>query len=159
VEVNSDSIVQQPDDNDKEQLFEVVTVELNGENLDINSLLEKYNSLKNEYDVLNQTIKNQNAKALIKFGADFINADSDVDEDSKNTYIAQVTEKCESFEFTTENEVVEFAKRLLAMYYYENKVSKRESVDFSISIEQPVHADKTASGNKLKEAINKLNHI
>ena len=153
------SQVQQPDDNDKEKMFEVITIELNGENLDINSLLEKYNSLKNEYDALNQTIKLQNAKALSKFGADFINADSDVDEDSKTAYIAQVTEKCESFEFTTEDEVVKFAKGLLAMYYYENKVSKKESADFSISIEQPVHIDKPASGSKLKEAINKLNHI
>lgn len=153
------SQVQQPDDNDKEKMFEVITIELNGENLDINSLLEKYNSLKNEYDALNQTIKLQNAKALSKFGADFINADSDVDEDSRTAYIAQVTEKCESFEFTTEDEVVKFAKGLLAMYYYENKVSKKESADFSISIEQPVHIDKPASGSKLKEAINKLNHI
>ena len=153
------SQVQQPDDNDKEKMFEVVTIELNGENLDINSLLEKYNSLKDEYDALNQTVKLQNAKALAKFGADFINADSDVDEDSKNTYIAQVTEKCESFEFTSEDEVVKFAKGLLAMYYYENRVSKKGTSDFSISIEQPVHVDKPASGSKLKEAINKLNHI
>lgn len=153
------SKVQQPDDNDKEAMFEAVTVEVNGENLDINSLLEKYNSLKNDYDALNQTVKAQNANALIKFGTDFINADSDVDEDSRNTYIAQVTEKCESFEFTTEDEIVKFAKGLLAMYYYENKVSKKEISDFSISLEQPVHVDKPASKSKLKEAINKLNYI
>lgn len=158
-EDESTSQVQQPNDNDKEKMFEIVTVELNGENLDINSLLEKYNSLKSEYDALNQTVKLQNAKALAQFGADFINADSDVDEDSKNTYISQLTEKCESFEFTSEDEVVKFAKGLLAMYYYENRVSKKETSDFSISLEQPVHVDKPASESKLKEAINKLNHI
>ena len=117
------------------------------------------NSLKNEYDALTQNIKVQNAKALAKFGADFINSDSEVDDESKNAYIALVNEKCESFEFTSEDEVAKFAKGLLAMYYYENRVSRKESADFSISLEQNVRVDKPASGNKLKEAINKLNYI
>lgn len=158
-EEEDSSKVQQPDDNDKEKLFEVVTVELDGENVDINSLLEKYNSLKYQYDTLAETIKTQNAKALAKFGADFINADSEVDSESKNAYIALVNEKCESFEFTSEDEVEKFAKGLLAMYYYENRVSRKESSDFSISLEHNVHVDKPASKNKLKEAINKLNCI
>lgn len=159
-EVEDQSQVEQPDDNDKEKIFEVVTVELDGENVDINSLLEKYNALKNDYDALNQTIKLQKAKALSNFGADFIRNDAEVDEEAKQSYISQVTEKCESFEFTTEDEVLKFAKGLLAMYYYENRVSKKESADFSISLEQPAaRAEKPSTGSKLRDAINKLNHI
>jgi hypothetical protein len=158
-EVEDDSQVEQPNDNDKEKIFEVATVEIDGENVDINSLLEKYNSLKNDYDTLNQTIKLQKAKALANFGADFIKGDTEVDEETKESYIAQVAEKCESFEFTSEEEVVKFAKGLLAMYYYEARTAKKNSSDFSIAIEHPVHVDKPASGSKLKEAINKLNHI
>lgn len=152
--------VEQPDDNDKEAIFEAVTVEVNGENLDINALLEKYNALKDEFEALNQTVKSQKVQALIQFATDFINADSDVDEDSRNSYIEQISEKCLSCEFTSEAEIEKFAKSLLAMYYYENKVSKKETSDFSFSIEHHVHTEKPVSGNnKLRDAINKLNRI
>ena len=166
-ETEVEAPVEQPDDNEKEAIFEavedvvvtaeVVTVEVDGENLDINTLLEKYNSLKGEFEALNQTVKSQKAQALAQFAADFINADSDVDEDARKSYIQQISEKCLSYEFTSEDEIVKFAKSLLAMYYYENKVSKKETSDFSFSIEHPVHVEKNVSSNKLKDAINKLN--
>jgi hypothetical protein len=159
-ESNDESIVEQPDDNEKEKLF---TVEVNGENLDINSLLEKYTKLQEDYNALTYSIKMQKAKDLAKFGSDFINADSKVDDESKAAYSAQVAEKCENFEFNTEEEVIKFAKSLLAMYYYENESvlnTKKENSDFSISIVQPIYQQNNASTNsKLKEAINKLNCI
>lgn len=151
--------VVQPDDEEKAEIFEAVTVEVDGESLDINALFTKYSALKSNWDNLNQTIQNQKAEALSKFGANFINADDCVDEETKNVYIAQVDEKCKSFEFTTEEDVTKFAKGLLAMYYYENKVVKKENSEFSITIEQSVHTEAPITGSKLKNAIKKLNSI
>lgn len=157
--------VQQPDDSAKSEMAAenqniVSTVELNGEQLDVNALFEKYNELQGKYDELAANLKVQEAKALAEFGANFINADEVVDEESKTNFIAQVEEKCNAFELTTEEEVTKFAKGLMAMYYYEKSTHKNEA-EFSVNITKPT-ATETASNKpmaKLNEAIDKLNRI
>lgn len=162
--------VEQPDDEAKGELFseqndvssesdEHEKIEFNGEMIDIHQLLEKYNELNNNFTELQNSVKAEAALKLAKIGENFVNDDKVVDEESKANYIKSITEKCISYEFTTEEEVLKFAKGLLAMYYYENRTQKESSEEFSVSIEQPAHVGKDASGSKLKDAIYKLNHL
>ena len=83
-----------------------------------------------------------------------------VDDESKTNFIEQIVTKCEAYEFKEEKDVVDFAKSLVAMYYYENQAShtNMKSNDFSIGIETPKTVASTKS-NKLSDAISKLNKL
>lgn len=158
--------VEQPDDSAKSEMSAdnqniVSTVELNGEQLDVNALFEKYNELQSKYDALAENVRVQEAIALAQFGADFVNADEVVDEESKATFVAQIEEKCKAFELTSEEEVTKFAKGLMAMYYYEHQNAHKGEAEFSVTITKPTQTE-TASKKPmaaLNEAIDKLNRI
>lgn len=135
-------------------------VEVDGEQLDVFALLEKYNALQDKVNELSNIIQTAEKERFIQVGKEFINADGFVDEESKNSFIEQITTKCEAYEFKEEKDVVDFAKSLMAMYYYEHQVShtNSKSNDFSIGIETPkkVAPEKTS---KLSDAISKLNKL
>ena len=142
--------------------FEAVqtTVEVDGEVLDVFALLERYNSLKEQVNELSCVIKENKKEKFIKVGEDFINADDFVDEENKANFISQINAKCEAEEFSTEEDVRDFAKGLLAMYYYENQnTHANKTNDFSIEIENQAKKTLPIKENKLKSAISKLNRI
>ena len=162
--------LEQPNDEAKGEIFSAINtesgdadehekIEFNGEMIDIHQLLEKYNELNNNYTELQNSVKAEKAMSLAKIGENFINADNVVDENSKADFIQTITDKCTVYELNNEEEVLKFAKSLLAMYYYENRTKKGSSEEFSVSIEHGAHVGNKASGSKLKDAINKLNHL
>lgn len=136
------------------------TVELDGENMDVFALLEKYNTLKEEVNRLSEVVEMAQKEKFIQVGVEFINADELVDEESKNNFVAQITAKVEANEFKVEEDVTNFAKSLVAMYYYENQVShtNKSNNDFSIGIENQKGAAAKKT-DKLQEAITKLNKL
>lgn len=146
-----DVIPVQPDDDAKEHIYSAE---------EYDALAQKYAELEEKYNTLNESVRNSEAERLSKFGAEFINSDTVVDEETKANYVAQVDEKCKAFELTSEEEVTKFAKGLMAMYYYENQAAKKEekTEEFTLNLNKPAHSENIASNNKLKDAINKLNH-
>ena len=63
-------------------------------------------------------------------------------------------------EFSTEEDVRNFSKGLLAMYYYENQnTHTNKTNDFSIEIENQAKKAPLTKEDKLKSAISKLNRI
>ena len=153
--------VSEPENFEAEEV-EVVnaTVELDGENMDVFALLEKYNTLKEEVNRLSEVVEMAQKEKFIQVGVEFINADELVDEESKNNFVAQITAKVEANEFKAEEDVTNFAKSLVAMYYYENQVShtNKSNSDFSIGIENQKSAAAKKT-DKLQEAITKLNKL
>ena len=180
--------VEQPNDEEKEKLFAgnsttnaattaenfYATVEIEGEQYDVNKLFEKYNAdmsvfsalkeemetLKANYSSLQENIKVQEANKLANFGANFINSDNEVDDESKANFANQISEKCKSYEFTTEEEVKKFAKSLLAMYFYEKR-EQSAGDDVVMPLNQvAVPSVQTASSNKkLNDAFAELEKI
>ena len=97
---------------------------------------------------------------LPNFGANFINSDNEVDDESKANFANQISEKCKSYEFTTEEEVKKFAKSLLAMYFYEKR-EQSAGDDVVMPLNQvAVPSVQTASSNKkLNDAFAELEKI
>lgn len=159
-----------------EATFASETVEINGEKYDVNKLFEKYNAdmdtfaslkeemetLKANYTSLQENVKVQEAKKLADFGVNFINSEKEVDDESKADFAKQVFEKCESYEFTTEDEVKKFAKSLLAMYFYEKREqSAGDDVVMplnQVAVPQTVNALE-ASNQRMDDAFAALNKI
>jgi len=137
------------------------TVDLDGETVDINQLLEKYQLLNDKFTELDNAAKADRANKLVEFGKSIINEDADVDSDARENFISQVTEKCSNFELSDEDSVKQFAVSLLAMYYYTAKVSKKKEEDFSINIEveNKTQVKKASKVSELNEAIKKLNYL
>ncbi len=150
------------EEGDCEETFEVEKskdfIEIDGEQLDVFALFEKYNALQDKVNELSNIIKTAEKEKFIQIGKEFINADDFVDEETKENFVEQITAKCEAYEFKEEKDVVDFAKSLVAMYYYEHQVSHSKSNDFSIGIEtqKKTVVEKT---NKLSDAISKLNKL
>ena len=121
-------------------------------------MFEKYNALQNKVNELSNIIKTAEKEKFIQIGKEFINADDFVDDETKENFVEQITAKCEAYEFKEEKDVVDFAKSLMAMYYYEHQVSHSKSNDFSIGIEtqKKTVVEKT---DKLSDAISKLNKL
>ena len=150
------------EEGDCEETFEVEKskdfIEIDGEQLDVFALFEKYNALQNKVNELSNIIKTAEKEKFIQIGKEFINADDFVDDETKENFVEQITAKCEAYEFKEEKDVVDFAKSLMAMYYYEHQVSHSKSNDFSIGIEtqKKTVVEKT---DKLSDAISKLNKL
>lgn len=140
-------------------------LEVAGQSFTVKELLESYASLKDKFETLSNSIKQKEAEALIAFGEEFVNADEYVDADSKAKYIAEIKDKCEKFELNSKEEVQNYAESVLAMYYYKNKIvvkENKEEADFSLNISGTNNGfvgNNRESASKLKEAINKLNHV
>ena len=155
------------DDDNREEFSENgdATLEVAGQSFTVKELLESYASLKDKFETLSNSIKQKEAEALIAFGEEFVNADEYVDADSKAKYIAEIKDKCEKFELNSKEEVQNYAESVLAMYYYKNKIvvkENKEEADFSLSISDTNNGfigNNRESASKLKEAINKLNHV
>ena len=142
----------------------VSTVEVDGVNVDINGLLEKYTALKEQFVALENQVKMQNAVSLIEVGRAFVESDSETIEDEvKAEFIKKIEDRCNNFELTTEEETKEFAKGMLAMYYYEHREeTKKESKEFNFSIEgaqKENGASKKNALSELKEATKKLRYV
>lgn len=139
-----------------------VFVEVDGEEVDVKALLEKYSELEAKLNTINESLKAQEAEKIVGAVTAFINNDEVVDDEAKQNYIAQVTEKCNAYEFTTEEEATKFAKSLMAMYYYEHATvdNHGETKEFALSINKPVQKDNILSGQeKLKDSIQKLDSV
>lgn len=155
------------DDDNREEFFENgdAKLEVAGQFFTVKELLESYASLKDKFETLSNSIKQKEAEALIAFGEEFVNADEYVDADSKAKYIAEIKDKCEKFELNSKEEVQNYAESVLAMYYYKNKIvvkENKEEADFSLNISSTNNGfvgNNRESASKLKEAINKLNHV
>lgn len=155
------------DDDNREEFSENgdAKLEVAGQSFTVKELLESYASLKDKFETLSNSIKQKEAEALIAFGEEFVNADEYVDADSKAKYIAEIKDKCEKFELNSKEEVQNYAESVLAMYYYKNKIvvkENKEEADFSLNISSTNNGfvgNNRESASKLKEAINKLNHV
>ncbi len=155
------------DDDNREEFSENgdAILEVAGQSFTVKELLESYASLKDKFETLSNSIKQKEAEALIAFGEEFVNADEYVDADSKAKYIAEIKDKCEKFELNSKEEVQNYAESVLAMYYYKNKIvvkENKEEADFSLNISNTNNGfvgNNRESASKLKEAINKLNHV
>lgn len=155
------------DDDNREEFSENgdAKLEVAGQFFTVKELLESYASLKDKFETLSNSIKQKEAEALIAFGEEFVNADEYVDADSKAKYIAEIKDKCEKFELNSKEEVQNYAESVLAMYYYKNKIvvkENKEEADFSLNISSTNNGfvgNNRESASKLKEAINKLNHV
>ena len=155
------------DDDNREEFPENgnAILKVAGQSFTVKELLESYASLKDKFETLSNSIKQKEAEALIAFGEEFVNADEYVDADSKAKYIAEIKDKCEKFELNSKEEVQNYAESVLAMYYYKNKIvvkENKEEADFSLNISNTNNGfvgNNRESASKLKEAINKLNHV
>ena len=155
------------DDDNREEFPENgnAILKVAGQSFTVKELLESYASLKDKFETLSNSIKQKEAEALIAFGEEFVNADEYVDADSKAKYIAEIKDKCEKFELNSKEEVQNYAESVLAMYYYKNKIvvkENKEEADFSLNISNTNNgfvSNNRESASKLKEAINKLNHV
>ncbi len=166
--------VEQPNDEDKEKLYSA-TVNVNGVELDINTLYSKYaevvteyeelnkkfEEIKTNYDALQNEMKTNTAKKLADFGANFVNSEEDVDGDSKASFVKQIEEKCMSYELVDEESVTKFAKSLIAMYLYEARSTHKNnnSIVMPINVNPNINSSMSSKDEAFDNAFSKLKNI
>lgn len=151
--------VSQPDDSLKER--DNYSAEKDGEKVDYDTLLAKYNKLEEKFNEMNNSLKMQEAEKLVKVGTNFVNEDAYVNDEAKQEYISQVTERCNNYELTSEEEVINFAKSLMAMYYYEHLAEEKnhKSEEFSLTLTKDSIQESIEPHGDLKDAIHKLDSL
>ena len=170
----AETSVEQPNDEDKEKLYSA-TVNVNGTDVDINTLYSKYaevvteyeelnkkfEEMKTNYDALQNEVKINDAKKLVEFGANFVNSEEDVDADTKANFIKQIEEKCMTYEFSDEDSVSKFAKSLVAMYLYEKRSSHKNnnSIVMPINVNPNINSSMSSKDEAFDNAFNKLKNI
>lgn len=158
------AVVSQPDDQAKAADFSSDNkIEFEGEMITAQELFAKYEELKNKYDALIKEAEEKTMATFVASATNFVNGDEVVDSETKESFISEIKEKCNNHEFSSEEEVIKFAKSLLAMYYYENKVSAKKAEkeeSFSVTISKTeTHINKQTEHNKLRDALDNLNKI
>lgn len=134
------------------------TNSLNEMTIACNEATEKFNKLTKEIE---EEKAAKFAEELSQIGVDFVSNDGNIDENSKKQFVSQIKEKCVSKEFVEKEDVMKFAKQLVAMYYFDNGISSNTKKDeFSVSItKQHQDVKKSEKLSELKDAVNKLQHV
>lgn len=137
---------------------ELEKFEFDGEMLTMVEIVEKYNAVKAERDNFVAEQKQREIDSFVKFGTDFVNAETDIDADTRAEFIKSITEKCNDYSLTSNEAVQEFAEEKIAMYYYKNRKNHNEA-EFSCNIEQPVVMNENKPAKGLDDLKNKINTL
>ena len=141
------------------ETFEKFTVNVHGEDLNINQLLEKFTALEDSYNNLKEKYSAFEMKEFKAFALDTINKESRLLDETKTTVRDEVMNAISCGKFSTKDEVEKFTVQSMAMALFNQKKvestdnTEKESEgtksDFEATIvKNPVGADE----NKVKKA-------
>ena len=141
------------------ETFEKFTVNVHGEDLNINQLLEKFTALEDSYNNLKEKYSAFEMKEFKAFALDTINKESRLLDETKTNVRDEVMNAIDCGKFSTKDEVEKFTVQSMAMALFNQKEvestdnTEKESEgtksDFEATIvKNPVGADE----NKVKKA-------
>lgn len=157
---NSDEITSETfSDEVTSETFEKFTVNVHGEDLNINQLLEKFTALEDSYNNLKEKYSAFEMKEFKAFALDTINKESRLLDETKTVVRDEVMNAISCGKFSTKDEVEKFTVQSMAMALFNQKEvestdnTEKESEgtksDFEATIvKNPVGADE----NKVKKA-------
>lgn len=153
-------------DETKGETFEKFTVNVHGEDLNINQLLEKFTALEDSYNNLKEKYSAFEMKEFKAFALDTINKESRLLDETKTSVRDEVMNAISCGKFSTKDEVEKFTVQSMAMALFNQKEvestdnTEKESEgtksEFEATIvKNPVGADE----NKVKKAKNGIDSL
>ena len=140
------------------ETFEKFTVNVHGEDLNINQLLEKFTALEDSYNNLKEKYSAFEMKEFKAFALDTINKESRLLDETKTSVRDEVMNAIDCGKFSTKDEVEKFTVQSMAMALFNQKEvestdntekESKDKADFEATIvKNPIGADE----NKVKKA-------